>query len=211
MFSIESEELMRPCHAGIITAIKRSDGLSVADIARELGRSYMGIKQHCISLENKGFLSAWRVPRKQVGRPEKLYQLTDKCEALFPNQGPIVLTILDASRELLGEAGPEKLLGNHFEQRQKEWAAQIKATEPEQRVSQLVETLQGEGYFLHTKVDDSLSINVYHHPLKEVIIQYPSIVEMEIQALQQATELKTEREEVKTDKGQKQIIYHFRP
>jgi len=80
---------MRASWAAIIEAVKISDGMPVSDLARELGKSYMGVKQHCLKLTEMGYLEEWRVPRekKEVGRPEKLYRLTKKCDPLFPDAG----------------------------------------------------------------------------------------------------------------------------
>ena len=77
MFLKTLRDIARPQVVAIFDAIKRSEGLSVAEIARELKMSYMGIKQHCLDLEKKGYLDTWRRP-KEVGRPELAYRLTLK-------------------------------------------------------------------------------------------------------------------------------------
>ena len=60
MFLKTLRDIARPQVVAIFDAIKRSDGLSVTEIARELKMSYMGIKQHCLDLEKKGYLDTWR-------------------------------------------------------------------------------------------------------------------------------------------------------
>ena len=80
---------MRSSWAVILEALKRSGGMPVSDLAREVEMSYMGVKQHCLKLCEMGYLEEWRLPRakKEVGRPEKLYRLTAKCDPLFPRAG----------------------------------------------------------------------------------------------------------------------------
>ncbi|MDB4295895.1 winged helix-turn-helix transcriptional regulator, partial [Akkermansiaceae bacterium] len=89
---------MRASYANILASLKRSDGMPISDLSRELGKSYMGIKQHCLKLTEMGYLEEWRVPRekKEVGRPEKLYRLTKKCDPLFPQAGSeLSLSVLE--------------------------------------------------------------------------------------------------------------------
>lgn len=56
----------------IILLLKRSTGMSVNELCREMKMSYMGVKQHCVELEKKRLLDTWRRP-KPAGRPEKVY------------------------------------------------------------------------------------------------------------------------------------------
>jgi len=47
-----------------------------------MNMSYMGIKQHCITLHRDGYLDTWRRPQK-MGRPEMVYRLTRRSHDLF--------------------------------------------------------------------------------------------------------------------------------
>ena len=38
----------------VVNRLKRTQGLSVRELAAALGMSYMGVKQHCIELERRG-------------------------------------------------------------------------------------------------------------------------------------------------------------
>jgi len=44
--------------------------------------SYMGVKQHCVELEEEGYLDTWR-RSKGIGRPEMIYRLTARSHELF--------------------------------------------------------------------------------------------------------------------------------
>ena len=106
MFSQALRDIARPTYAEILETLKRSDGMAVSELAKELKMSYMGVKQHCVNLEKKGYLKTWRVPRTQVGRPEKLYRLTDACDDLFPQAGAsLTLNLLQGVKQLYGEIG----------------------------------------------------------------------------------------------------------
>jgi hypothetical protein len=46
----------------------RSRGLSVNELVRKMKMSYMGIKQHCLTLQRDGYLIPGDVLRKWAGR-----------------------------------------------------------------------------------------------------------------------------------------------
>ena len=47
--------------------------MSVNELVEKMGMSYMGIKQHCITLHRDGYLDTWRRPQR-MGRPEMVYR-----------------------------------------------------------------------------------------------------------------------------------------
>ena len=51
MFSQALRDIARPTYAEILEALKRSDGMAVSELAKQLQMSYMGVKQHCVNLE----------------------------------------------------------------------------------------------------------------------------------------------------------------
>ena len=102
-------EIGRSQRLAVLHELKRSTGLPVKELARRLGMSYMGVKQHCLDLQRDGYLDTWRNP-KPVGRPEMLYRLTQKAHELFPVQSHgLLLAVLAAARELYGANAPAKL------------------------------------------------------------------------------------------------------
>ena len=54
----------------LVNRLKRTQGLSVGELAEALGMSYMGVKQICVELERLGYLDTWRRPKAptQTGR-----------------------------------------------------------------------------------------------------------------------------------------------
>ena len=68
LFNILREILKTPAME-IILLLKRSTGMSVNELTAILNMSYMGVKQHCVTLEKNGYLDTRRRP-KPTGRPE---------------------------------------------------------------------------------------------------------------------------------------------
>ena len=64
--------------------LKRADGLTADQLAEELGISTMAVRKHLVGLEREGLVSA-NVERRPVGRPARVYHLTDASDDLFPS------------------------------------------------------------------------------------------------------------------------------
>src|SRR5258707_4057977 len=101
----------------IVNALKRSRGLSVNELVDRMRMSYMGIKQHCLTLQRDGYLDTWRRPQK-MGRPEMVYRLTRRTQDLFQAEShQLTLDVLKSAEEIYGPNAPEKLLYNIFEKK----------------------------------------------------------------------------------------------
>ncbi len=211
MFKEIFKEMFHPSKAAIISSLKRSDGLPVSEVAKEVDMSYMGVKQHCINLEKMGFLESWRVPRKEVGRPEKLYRLTAKCDELFPTAGADVsIEILDGATEAFGEDAPEKLLRNYFQKKQDAWSKQIPTSATlEEKVKAVSELREADGFFNVLTVEDDKSINIreYHNPLTRITEKYPILSELEHAMLEQLTGTQIKRAITEGPHGQQLTHY----
>ena len=211
MFSQALRDIARRSYTEILEALKRSDGMAVSELAKELNMSYMGVKQHCVNLEKKGYLEAWRVPRSQVGRPEKLYRLTSKCDELFPEAGAsLTLNVMNGVRQMYGESAPEKLLFHHFEELRAAWAPKISgASALVERVTRLSDLRDATGAFSRCRYDaqDGLRIEEYHNPLAPIFKAYPNALRMETQMMERLLGTKVSRREVSCGKGRKRIVY----
>lgn len=211
MFKEIFKEMFHPSKAAIISSLKRSDGLPVSEVAREVDMSYMGVKQHCINLEKMGFLESWRVPRKEVGRPEKLYRLTSKCDELFPTAGADVsIEILDCATKAFGEDAPEKLLRNYFQKKQDAWSEKIPSSATfEERIEAISALREADGFFNTLTVEDdkSLSIKEYHNPLTRIAEKYPIVSELEHTMLEQLTGTQIQRAITEGPHGQQFTHY----
>ena len=85
-------EIGRTQRLEILNTLKRTRGLSVNELVEKMKMSYMGIKQHCLTLERDGYLDTWRRPQK-MGRPEMVYRLTRRTHDLFQATATISLSI----------------------------------------------------------------------------------------------------------------------
>lgn len=213
MFSQALLDISRPSCLGIIGELKRSGGLAIPELAKLLEMSYMGVKQHCVRLEKQGYLKVWRVPRVQVGRPQKLYKLTKKCDPLFPSGGAeLVLALLDGVKVAFGEAAPEKLLFHYFEKERDDW---MKAVRPGkslvEKATRFADARMQSGHFCHCHYSSETGflIEEYHHPLHRIFKLYPSLLVMETRMIEQVLGTRVKRMERKGSQGVKCTVYQI--
>jgi|TARA_B110000914_G_scaffold14937_1_gene11610 predicted ArsR family transcriptional regulator len=215
MFSDVHRETMRASWAAILEAIKVSEGMPVSDLARELKMSYMGVKQHCLKLTELGFLEEWRVPRekKEVGRPEKLYRLTPKCDGLFPEAGVgLTLAVLEGVRQIYGDSAPEKLLFHHFQLLRDQWQPKVRAGKSMvEKATRLADVRDKSGWFSKCHYDSSTGFRIeeFHSPMTKIYAEYPNAARMEVQLLEQLLGTKVVRNEIATGKGRKRVVYEI--
>lgn len=206
---------MRASYANILASLKRSDGMPISDLSRELGKSYMGIKQHCLKLTEMGYLEEWRVPRekKEVGRPEKLYRLTKKCDPLFPQAGSeLSLSVLESVRAVYGESAPEKLLFHHFQSLLERWQPKVRAGKSMvEKATRLADLRDQDGWFsrCHYEPETGFRIEEFHSPLSSIYEVYPSAVRMEVQMMEKVLGTRIVRTEAPTGKGRKRVVYEI--
>lgn len=197
MFLKVLRDIAKPQWFDIVMLLKRSVGLSVAELSKELGMSYMGVKQHCIELEKRGYVDTWRRP-KEIGRPEKAYRLTGKANALFPEVGSeLTLEILASIKATTGANAAEKLLYNYFQNRSQTYLAKVKGESLMERATSLARLRDKEGRLstCETGTDDRIKLVEYHDPLRAISAVFETTHRMEEQMLERVLGLPVSRQE----------------
>jgi predicted ArsR family transcriptional regulator len=171
-------EIGRTQRLDIINSLKRTKGMSVNELVERMGMSYMGIKQHCITLHRDGYLDTWRRPQK-MGRPEMVYRLTRRTHDLFQaDSNQFTLDLLKAAEDIYGPNGPEKLLYNIFKRKTAALKSRAKGETVADRAKWLAHVRDGEGYmaqFVSNNKDGSPHILECHSPILNLVEQYPII------------------------------------
>ena len=164
----------------LVNRLKRTQGLSVGELAEALGMSYMGVKQICVELERLGYLDTWRRPKAptQTGRPELTYRLTRKAHELFPvASNEMTLALLDAAQALYGPVASEKLLFLVFQRKIEGYLARVKGETVEARAGAFAAIRDAEGCMAELERDEAgLRIVEYHAPLADLLAAYPALL-----------------------------------
>ncbi len=191
--------IVKPHWFEIMELIKCSSGISVGELSATLGMSYMGVKKHCLAMQKMGYLETWRNP-KAIGRPEKLYRLTEKVAPLFPPIGSdFSLMILDAASQLESNAA-EKLLFSVFRTQTEQLAKVINGDSLRERAEQLAGVRTSDGYYSRCVVseDEGLRIEEYHNPLQPIFDRYATLERMEAQMFERLLGVRVDRSVTRT-------------
>src|SRR5438105_9769446 len=193
-------EIGRTQRLEILNSLKRTRGMSVNELVEKMGMSYMGIKQHCLTLQRDGYLDTWRRPQK-MGRPEMVYRLTRRSHDLFPaDSNQFTVELLGSIRDIYGANAPEKLLYNVFEKRTAELRAKVKGENVLERAKWLARVRDNEGYmaqFLSSEKNGPQILEC-HSPVLNLLEKYPIIGRLEQDMFEAILGAPVRREETRT-------------
>src|SRR5438132_9931694 len=174
-------EIGRTQRREIINSLKRTRGMTVNELVGRMNMSYMGIKQHCITLHRDGYLDTWRRPQK-MGRPEMVYRLTRRTHDLFQSDSnQFTLELLKSVQETYGPNAPEKLLYNVFERKTASLKSKVKGDTVEERAKWLARVRDGEGYMSQFTIEEKEGPQILecHSPILNLVDRYSIIGRLE--------------------------------
>ena len=174
-------EIGRTQRLEILNSLKRTRGMSVNELVGKMKMSYMGIKQHCLTLHRDGYLDTWRRPQR-MGRPEMVYRLTRRSHDLFQaDSNQFTFDLLKSAQEIYGTNAPEKLLYNIFEKKTAALKTKAKGNTVAERAKWLARFRDGEGYMtqLITGNEGGPKILECHSPIMNLLERYPIIARLE--------------------------------
>jgi predicted ArsR family transcriptional regulator len=178
----------------VLQILKRAGrSMGVAEIAQEMGLSYMGTKEVCLQLEKSGFLSTWRHPVPK-GRPQLHYRLTQRAEELFPRQDQtVLLSVLRGAERFYGPTAPAKLLLAFFQEQTEAGQKAVRGETVEERLKWMARWRDRSGHFASVLPEPTLGWVERHRPLEEVFAAYPDALRMEEQMLAKVFGLPVQR------------------
>src|SRR3954451_7638514 len=204
-------EIGRTQRLEILNSLKRSKGMSVNELVRKMKMSYMGIKQHCLTLERDGYLDTWRRPQK-MGRPEMVYRLTQRTHDLFQtDSNQLTLEVLMASQVIYGTNAPEKLLYHIFETKTASLKSKIKADTVADRARLLARLRDTEGHmaqFITDEKEGGPQILECHSPILNLLDHYPIVGRLEQDLFEAVLGTKVRREESRNS-GNYECAFYF--
>lgn len=205
-------EIGRTQRLEILNSLKRTRGMSVNELVEKMKMSYMGIKQHCLTLQRDGYLDTWRRPQR-MGRPEMVYRLTRRSHDLYPcDSNQITLDLLQSVHEIYGPNAPEKLLYNMFERKTAALKARAKGETVAERAKWLAKARDGEGYMSQVVIDEQEGgpqILECHSPILNVLERYPIVGRLEQDMFEAILGTSVRREETRTS-GLYECAFYFK-
>jgi predicted ArsR family transcriptional regulator len=204
-------EIGRTQRLEILNSLKRTKGMSVNQLVDKMKMSYMGIKQHCLTLQRDGYLDTWRRPQK-MGRPEMVYRLTRRSHDLYPSDSnQFTLELLESIQEIHGPNAPEKLLYNIFEKRTAALKAKAKGETVAERARWLAKVRDGEGYMSQFTMDEKEGPQILecHSPILNLIERYPIVGRLEQDMFEAILGTPVRREETRAS-GLYECAFYFK-
>lgn len=206
------ETVARSTRLKALNHLKRTQGLSVRDLAERLKMSYMGTKDICLDLEKHGLLSARREPKAAgtTGRPCLIYRLTEKAKDLFPKaSNALTLELLDAVQRMQGYAAAEKLLMLTWQQRITRYTDKLKQPTLRERAAALAKLRDTDGHMAElTEHETELVIIEHHSPFADVMLAYPLVGRLEAELYRKVMGVPVERNE-EQNAGLQRVTYQI--
>jgi predicted ArsR family transcriptional regulator len=179
----------------ILTLLKRSGGMTVPEVARELGISTVAVRKHLASLDGEGLIAeSTRVGQR--GRPAVVYHVSEAGEALFP-QGyhQLVVDLLQDVAILEGEQKLERLFRQRNERLAHTYELRLQGKPLKEAIRELARVRDDDGYM--TSVEESergIVLAEHNCPIIDVAQRFPQACHCEQQLFERLLGASVRRE-----------------
>jgi predicted ArsR family transcriptional regulator len=171
----------------IVELLKERGQASVEELADAVGLTQMAVRHHLNILYGENLVIISSVRRKrQPGRPQQLYSLTESANGLFPEDYyQLAGYLLDEAKATLGTDGLDELMSRVADRMAAEAPRLSPARSPEERMSQLVRFLRDKGFTARwDKEDDDYVIRVLACPYRQVARAHSQVCRLDRQIIE---------------------------
>ncbi len=153
----------------ILLQLKTTGPQPAVQIARRLGVTAMAIRQHLYALRDSGLVT-YEDERRKVGRPARIWRITEKAQARFPDaHAELTVEMLAIIRATFGERGLERLMTERTRLQTKTYSERLRAAGKslEARVKALAKIRAEQGYMAEAarQRDGSFLLTENHCPI----------------------------------------------
>jgi len=132
----------------ILYLLKTKGPQPASTLAQKLRLTAMAVRQHLYRFNEEGLVE-FTDERRPVGRPARIWRLTQRAASRFPeSHAELTLEMISAIRAAFGEEGLDRLLRERTRRQLKDYGPRMKEAGPEliNRVRALSEIRTGQGY-----------------------------------------------------------------
>ena len=132
----------------ILLQLKTKGPQPAAQIAKRLGVTAMAVRQQLYTLHDGGLVT-YEDQRRKVGRPARIWRITEKAQARFPDShAELTVEMLAMIRAIFGERGIDRLMTERTRLQTKAYAERLRAAGKslEARVHALAKIRAEQGY-----------------------------------------------------------------
>ncbi len=179
----------------ILLILKKKGKMSIADLARELEITPMGVRQHLSLLERDGLVTT-RIMRKPMGRPVYIYSLTEEADNLFPKKYEDLLeSLIDSIILLDGQEKLDQILKTRATRLADLYRGRFDNLDLPEKVQELEKVLNEMGYLVEVKRinNHSFALDNYNCILNSIAKKYPQICKWELETFRNILGVKIDR------------------
>jgi predicted ArsR family transcriptional regulator len=174
----------------VLDLLKVHGPLNAPRLAELRGVALTAVRQQLAALEREGLVRA-SFERRKVGRPTRLYALTEKAEALFPQgYGPLALSLLRQIRAVDGDAKIDALLERRTRDIAKAYKARLRGKTVVEKWRELARIRAEEGYMAR---GGAAGLTEHHCPIAAIAREFPQVCGFEKRLFEQVLGVKLER------------------
>jgi predicted ArsR family transcriptional regulator len=153
----------------ILYLLKVKGAQTAAELAKALQVSPMAVRQHLQALQTEQRVT-YQAENRALGRPVKLWQLTEAGDRLFPDShGDLMVNLLRDIQTVFGAEGLQKLLAERTQRQIQTYRTQLsdRTHDWQQRVLALAKMRSLEGYMAEVieQADQTLLLVENHCPI----------------------------------------------
>ena len=199
----------------ILHTLKVEGAQTATVLANRLGVSPMAVRQHLQGLQCKQWVT-YDEQRQSVGRPVKLWRLTEDAQSLFPdNHSDLVLSLIESAEQVLGARGLDELLRHRTDKQIQKYQALVGNAERwRDRTHAIAQLRTQEGYMAEVidQPDGSLVLVENHCSICSAAERCSALCvsEMEVFAALLGDDVSIQRQE-HILKGDRRCSYHISP
>jgi DeoR family suf operon transcriptional repressor len=179
---------MQSTRQTIIELLKEHGQATIEELAETVGLTQMAVRHHLNVLCGENLVVASSVRRKkQPGRPQQLYSLTETASKLFPEDYyHLAGYLLDEVKDTLGTDGLDKVLSRIADKVASETPLLRPGQSPEERLDQLVQFLRDKSFTARWgKEGNDYVIRVLTCPYRQVVRQHNQVCRLDMQIIKE--------------------------
>ncbi len=164
----------------LLLLLRKHPGVTVAELARELGMSGMGVRRHLAALAGAGLVEQSACPQNGRGRPPAGWRLSAAGVEMFPRHyDTLAIDLLD---DLTAEEAAGALSRRNDKQVAQYQAALAGCSGPEEQVAELARLRDQAGYLAEWSEGegDTLVLTENNCAVHRVAEHHPAVCAMEL-------------------------------
>jgi predicted ArsR family transcriptional regulator len=170
----------------IVELLKERGQATVEELAEAVGLTQMAVRHHLNVLQGENLVATSSVRRRrQPGRPQQLYGLTELADELFP-EGYYHLAghLLDEIKSTLGTDGLDSLMSRVADRVAAEAPPSRPGCSPEERLNQLTQFLRDLGFTARWRREgNDYVIRLATCPYRQVAREHSQVCRLDMQII----------------------------